>query len=206
MIRVPHHSGPSHGDRTASRNPPPSRQSKIGHLMPEIMADVRIGDRATGTILHDATGIIFAAAVVIVPRFEVWIAVHLIQPVDHLLHHARQKRTGQRGGATVSKPQKGDLTAEQYDRLQEVAGSVGRKWLGQLIASPEYQAMDTESQADEISDVMTRARRAAKAAVLTGEPITDARPKKKRSGSKRLSGLPEGFEVDPLPPGFELDR
>ncbi|WP_137871043.1 hypothetical protein [Sphingopyxis sp. 2PD] len=107
--------------------------------------------------------------------------------------------------ATISKPQKGDLTAEQYDRLQEVAGSVGRRWLGQLIASPEYQALDTESQADEIGDVMTRARKAAKAAVLTGEPILDQRPVKGER-KRRPAGLPEGFEVDPLPDGFVLDR
>src|SRR3546814_14481858 len=31
-----------------------------------------------------------------------------------------------RVGATVTPPQKGNLTPEQYDRLQEVAGSVGR--------------------------------------------------------------------------------
>lgn len=110
-----------------------------------------------------------------------------------------------RVGATISKPQKGDLTVEQYDRLQEVAGSVGRKWLGQLIASPEYQALDTESQADEIGDMMTKARKAAKAAVLNDEPIPDQRPEKKRSGSKRPAGLPDGFTVDPLPDGFVLD-
>lgn len=115
-------------------------------------------------------------------------------------------REALRVDATISKPKKGDLTVEQYDRLQEVAGSVGRKWLGQLIASPEYQALDTESQADEIGDVMKRARKAAKAAVLTGEPIPDQRPEKKRGGSKRPAGLPGGFEVDPLPDGFVLDR
>lgn len=114
-------------------------------------------------------------------------------------------REALRVDATISKPQKGDLTAEQYDRLQEVAGSVVRKWLGQLIESPEYQALDTESQADEIGDVMKRARKAAKAAVLTGQPILDQRPEKKRSGSKSPAGLPEEFEVDPLPEGFEID-
>lgn len=107
--------------------------------------------------------------------------------------------------ATISKPQKGDLTPEQYDRLQEVAGSVGRKWLGQLIASPEYQALDTESQADEIGDVMKRARKAAKAAVLTGEPILDQRPEKKRRSAKP-SNLPDGFVLDSPPAGFVLDR
>lgn len=114
-------------------------------------------------------------------------------------------REALRVDATISKPQKGDLTAEQYDRLQEVSGSVGRKWLGQLIASPEYQALDTESQADEIGDVMKRARKAAKAAVLTGEPIVDQRPVKGER-KRRPAGLPEGFEVDPLPDGFVLDR
>ena len=125
---------------------------------------------------------------------------------DQRLAVERAKQEALRVDATISKPQKGDLTPEQYDRLQEVAGSVGRKWLGQLIASPEYKALDTESQADEIGDVMKRARKAAKAAVLTGEPILDQRPEKKRSGSKRPAGLPDGFKVDPLPDGFVLDR
>ncbi|MGH6697583.1 thermonuclease family protein [Sphingopyxis sp.] len=114
-------------------------------------------------------------------------------------------REALRVDATISKPQKGDLTAEQYDRLQDVAGSVGRKWLGQLIASPEYQALDTESQADEIGDVMKRARKAAKAAVLTGEPILDQRPMKGER-KRRPAGLPGGFNLDPLPDGFVLDR
>lgn len=114
-------------------------------------------------------------------------------------------REALRVDATISKPQKGDLTAEQYDRLQEVAGSVGRKWLGQLIASPEYQALDTESQADEIGDVMKRARKAAKAAVLTGDPIPDDRPEMQRRGRK-ATGLPDGFVLDPPPEGFVLDR
>lgn len=109
-------------------------------------------------------------------------------------------REALRVGATVSKPQKGDLNPEQYDRLQEVAGSVARKWIGQLMASPEYQAMDRESQADEIGDVMKRARKAAKASVLTGDPILDARPVKQHR--KRA---PAGFEMDTLPDGFELD-
>lgn len=114
-------------------------------------------------------------------------------------------REALRVDATISKPQKGDLTAEQYDRLQEVAGSVGRKWLGQLIASPEYQALDTELQADEISDVMKRARKAAKAAVLTGEPVPNDRPEKQgRRGS--TPPPPPGFEVDPLPAGFVLEQ
>lgn len=111
-----------------------------------------------------------------------------------------------RVGATISKPQKGDLTAEQYDRLQDVAGSVARKWIGQLMASPEYQAMDRESQADEIGEVMTRARKAAKASVLTGEPILDARPEKKRRGGSGAAALPDGFTLDPLPDGFVIDR
>lgn len=108
-----------------------------------------------------------------------------------------------RVGATISKPQKGDMSPEQYDRLQEVAGSVGRKWIGQLMATPDYQALDTESQADEIKDVMSRARKAAKASVLTGEPVPDDRPEKK--GRRSAPPPPPGFVVDPLPAGFVLE-
>jgi len=114
-------------------------------------------------------------------------------------------REALRVGATVSKPQKGDLNPEQYDRLQEVAGSVARKWIGQLIASPEYQALNREAQADEIGDAMTRARKAAKASVLTGEPILDARPEKKQR-SAGPAELPRGFKIDALPDGFVIDR
>lgn len=109
-----------------------------------------------------------------------------------------------RVGATISPPQKGNMTPEQYDRLQEVAGSVGRKWIGQLMASPEYRALDIESQADEIGDVMTRARKAAKANVLSGEQVLDQLPVKVER-KRRSTGLPAGFKIDPLPPGFELD-
>lgn len=110
-----------------------------------------------------------------------------------------------RVGATVSKPQRGDLAPEQYDRLQEVAGSTARQWIGQLIASPEYQVLDTESQADEIGDLMTKARKAAKANVLTGEPIPDDRPEKQRRRTTP-TGLPDGFVMDQPPSGFVLDR
>lgn len=114
-------------------------------------------------------------------------------------------REALRVGATVSKPQRGDLTPEQYDRLQEVAGSTARQWIGQLIALPEYQVLDTESQADEIGDLMTKARKAAKANVLTGEPVPDDRPQKQRRNAKP-TGLPNGFVLDPPPSGFLLDR
>src|SRR3546814_10780218 len=56
------------------------------------------------------------------------------------------------------------------------------------MASPEYRALDTEAQADEISDIMTRARKAAKANVLTGEPILDQRPVKGER-KRRPAGL-----------------
>jgi endonuclease YncB( thermonuclease family) len=109
-----------------------------------------------------------------------------------------------RVGATISKPQKGDMTPQQYDRMQKLSGSVGRKWIEQLIASPEYQEKDEESQADDIGDVMKRARKAAKASVLTGEPIPDDRPVKKARG--RSAPPPPGFVVDPLPDGFVLEQ
>ncbi|MBL9068094.1 MAG: hypothetical protein JNN10_17565, partial [Sphingopyxis sp.] len=110
-----------------------------------------------------------------------------------------------RVGATISQPKQGELTPEQYDRLLEVSGSVGHKWIGQLITTPEYRSLDAEAQAKEIKDEMERARKAAKAAVLTGEPIPDQRPVKGER-QRRPAGLPDGFAVDPLPDGFVLDR
>lgn len=108
-----------------------------------------------------------------------------------------------RVGATVSKPQKGDMTPEEYDRLQEVAGATARGWIGKLIASPEYQALGTEAQADEIGDLMAKARKAAKASLRSGEPIPDAMPKKPMRGRK--AKLPDGYVMDAPPAGFVLD-
>lgn len=110
-----------------------------------------------------------------------------------------------RVGAKVSKPDKGDMTPEQYDRLQPVVGNLARRWIGELIASPEYQVMDRDSQADEIGDLMSEARKAAKAHVLGGDPLPQARPEKKRRG-RAATSLPDGFVVDQPPAGFVLDR
>jgi len=108
-----------------------------------------------------------------------------------------------RVGATVSPPGKGDMTREQYDRLQPVVGDLARRWIGELMQSPEYRALDREGQAKAIGDVMEAARKAAKAHVLGGEPLDTARPIR---GRRTGSGLPEGFELNPLPEGFVLDR
>lgn len=108
-----------------------------------------------------------------------------------------------RVGATISPPNKGDMTPEQYDRLQPVVGSLARKWIGELISTPEYQALGTDEQADEIGDVMTAARKEAKAHVLGGEPLDEVRPVKR--GRAASAGLPDGFVLDQPPQGFVLD-
>lgn len=110
-----------------------------------------------------------------------------------------------RVGATISKPNKGDMTPEQYDRLQPVAGGLARKWIGELMATPEYRTMTKEDQAEEIRSAVTAARKEAKAHVLGGEALDDVRPERKRR-SARPSGLPDGFVLDPPPAGFVLDR
>jgi hypothetical protein len=105
---------------------------------------------------------------------------------------------------TISKPQSKGLTPEQYDRLQAAVGPVARAWLGQLFASPNYRAMGREDQAEEIRKVMTAARKAGKANILTGDPMPSALPVGRRGAAP--AGLPPGFQVDGLPPGFTLDR
>lgn len=111
-----------------------------------------------------------------------------------------------RVGATVSPPSKRDMTPEQYDRLQPVVGDLARKWIGELMQSPEYQAKPRDEQAEEIARVMADARKEAKAHVLGGEPLDDERPVKKRRHESKASGLPAGFALDPLPEGFVLDQ
>lgn len=110
-----------------------------------------------------------------------------------------------RVGATISPPKKGELTPEQFDKLQPVVGNLARRWIGQLMASPDYKGLDRETQADEIGDVMEAARKAAKAHVLGGEPLPSDRPEKKRRQPVAI-GLPHGFAMDQPPTGFVLDR
>ena len=95
--------------------------------------------------------------------------------------------------ATISKPQKGTLTPEQYDRLQAVIGPTARKWLGELFASPQYRAMSQEDQAEAVGKVMTAARKAGKANVLTGEATPAALPDGRRRMASQPTGLPPGF-------------
>lgn len=109
-----------------------------------------------------------------------------------------------RVGATVSPPKIGDMTPQQFDRLQPIVGNLARKWIGELMASPDYRAMDRETQAEEISRALAAARKAAKAHVVGGEPLNAERPERKRKGGR--SSPPAGFQVDPLPDGFVLDR
>lgn len=109
-----------------------------------------------------------------------------------------------RVGATVSPPKIGDMTPQQFDRLQPIVGNLARKWIGELMASPDYRAMDRETQAEEISKALAAARKAAKAHVVGGEPLNAERPERKRKGGR--SSPPAGFQVDPLPTGFVLDQ
>jgi hypothetical protein len=62
--------------------------------------------------------------------------------------------------------------------------------------------MSQEDKAEAVGKVMTAARKAGKANVLTGEAMPPAFPVGRRGAA---SGLPPGFEVDALPPGFRLD-
>lgn len=85
-----------------------------------------------------------------------------------------------RVGATVSMPRKGDMTPDQFDRLQATAGPLSRDWLSTLIESPEYQAMGSDDRAGEMEKTIAAARKAAKANVLTGDPLPLERPSRRR--------------------------
>lgn len=107
-----------------------------------------------------------------------------------------------RVGGTVSPPQKGDLTPEQYNELQAVRGSLAKRWLGDLFGSEGYQVLPTDDQVEEIRKTVSAATKAAKANVLAGEPLPPSKPtkRKRRPSVDAPAGIPD------LPPGFELER
>lgn len=107
-----------------------------------------------------------------------------------------------RVGGTVSPPQKGDLTLEQYNELQAVRGSLAKRWLGDLFGSEGYQGLPADDQVEEIRKTVSAATKAAKANVLAGEPQPAAKPEKGRR--RAASATPA--DIPPLPPGFELAR
>lgn len=106
-----------------------------------------------------------------------------------------------RVGATISPPSRtvgGEkLSGPDYDRYQQVTGQLARRWVGDVINSPEYQAMPSDDQAEAIEKAMTAARKAARAHVLGGEPLATERPTKKgrRNAPAVLPPIPEGFEL-----------
>lgn len=114
-----------------------------------------------------------------------------------------------RVGAKISPPLRtiaGEkMSAENYDRYQEVTGELARKWVGELIASPTYRELARDDQAEEIGKTMKDARRIARGVVLDGEPLPDARPVKAKRSRKAIPPPPPGFEVEALPPGFVLE-
>lgn len=107
-----------------------------------------------------------------------------------------------RVGGTVSPPQKGDLTPEQYNELQAVRGSLAKRWLGDLFASEGYSGLPADDQVEEIRKTVSAATKAAKANVLASEPLPSAKPEK---GKRRVSAKAPA-DLPPLPPGFELAR
>ncbi|WP_263588421.1 thermonuclease family protein [Sphingopyxis sp. GC21] len=101
------------------------------------------------------------------------------------------------------------LDTKVYDRLQAVTGPLAHKWVSELIAKPEYRSLDMDGQAKAIKFVMEKAREAAKANVLGGVPNPANRPERgqrKPSSRRARPALPPGFQIEPLPTGFVLDR
>lgn len=107
-----------------------------------------------------------------------------------------------RVGGTVSPPQKGDLTPEQYNELQAVRGSLAKRWLGDLFGSEGYQGLPADDQVEEIRKTVSAATKAAKANVLAGEALPAAKPEK----GKRRPAIAAPANFPDLPPGFEMER
>ena len=123
-----------------------------------------------------------------------------------------------RVGASVSPPRKQDVAPENWQAYQEQTGALARRWLGDLIRSPQYQALEEIDKAEEIRDLMADARRAVRKNLGDGEPVPARRELPMHDDEPDIPPPPPGFtakrkrrsrskanDAPPPPPGFVLN-
>lgn len=86
------------------------------------------------------------------------------------------------------------LSDAEYDRYQSVAGPLMHSRIAELLASPEWDSLDQEGRQDELDKTAKSTRAIARALVDGSKP----------SGKATIPPLPAGFEMAPIPEGFEL--
>ncbi|KQS04529.1 hypothetical protein ASG11_09930 [Sphingomonas sp. Leaf357] len=101
-------------------------------------------------------------------------------------------------GAKMSPPGKAKMTDEDYDRFQERAGAEVHRKLAELVRTPEWKRLPQEDRADEVSNVVKKARKLVKVSMF-GQAMR-AVPRR----SAAMPPPPPGFTevVPPAPPGF----
>jgi hypothetical protein len=96
-------------------------------------------------------------------------------------------------GAKMSPPGKAKMSDVDYNRFQERAGAEVHQRLADLIRSPEWKRMAREDRADEVGDVVKKARKEIKRSMFGGGMPAGS------GASSTYSPPPPGFtEVVPL--------
>ncbi len=92
----------------------------------------------------------------------VWVSEALKDPVNHEL-----MQTDYAPGTLSKKIGDRELTPQEYDRYQEMAGGLSHERLTALVTSPEWKALDSEQKADAAKKVVSQARKEARSALFS---------------------------------------
>ena len=90
------------------------------------------------------------------------------------------------------------LSPKQYDVYVQLSGKPARQYLEQFIQTPEWQAMDADTQREFLKETMKEFRASAR------EGLMERYPELQPGG--KLPPVADGFELPPLPPGFQLAK
>ena len=116
----------------------------------------------------------------------VWMSKALNDPVNHEL-----MQLDYAPGLVPRKVGGVELTAEQYDRYQELAGGRSHAALSTLVTSREWRAMDDEAKEKAAKRTVAKAREDAR-----GELFGGAKGGSAPAGSRAIPPPPAGFAVE----------
>lgn len=122
----------------------------------------------------------------------VWVSEALKDPVNHEL-----MQTDYAPGTLSRKVGDRELTPQEYDRYQELAGGLSHERLTTLVTSPQWKGLDSEQKAELARKTVAQARVEARGALFGGAAGRDSVPD--------VPSVPQGASVPPPPPGFTIE-
>lgn len=122
----------------------------------------------------------------------VWVSEALNDPVNHEL-----MQTEYAPGKLPKKVGGQELTPEEYDRYQELAGGLSHERLTALVTSPNWRKLDVEMRAKLAKRTVDKVREEVRATLFGGGS--------KGASVPNVPSVPGGATVPPPPPGFTIE-